>query len=117
MAQAAVDNNFEEVLQRLLDIIDRIFYEEVPDMNSYAKTYMHNFSLVYNYCTSRSIANAELRLYITANGRHKYLLQLCGNERESDHIAGGELYYNIETYPINHVREICQVNELINFLL
>jgi hypothetical protein len=45
MAQATVDNSFEEDLKRLLDIIDRIFCEEFPDAYSYVKNYTYYTSI------------------------------------------------------------------------
>ncbi len=61
--------------------------------------------MVYNCCADSTLV--EWTLYATATGRQKYLLTAGINR--PDRLCGGELYYNLENYLINYVKNLCQV--------
>ena len=64
------------------------------------------FRIVYDSCTKSSLV--EWTFYETANGRHHYLLT-AGIDTRNHRCCGGELYYNLEKYLLNYVRNLYQV--------
>ncbi|CAF1098742.1 unnamed protein product [Rotaria sordida] len=110
MYNVAANDTSNEILIKLFHDIDRIFSYQTCDVNSVIELYTR----VYNYCTSASARLAEFRLLETATGRRKYLLQATYFSYGSSNCAGGELYYYFESYLINYLENLLQMNNNIS---
>lgn len=62
--------------------------------------------IIYDYCSKS--ASLESALGPMAVGRQKYLLR--AGIRDDGRYCGGELYYRLENYFIDYVKNLCQVS-------